>query len=154
MTPRSDLTNNFLFFLFQGHHEIGKQPFGILSAIKNDELFLAGSWGSEFCESMKPIDGDHIVKGKISLCAFSSTNLNFILRQNGIKNVILAGFLTNCCVESTMRNAYEYGYTVYTIPDCCAATSIAGHEAAISNTFGMFSTPSNHLEIMEALTST
>ncbi len=102
---------------------------------------------------MKPVHGDHIVKGKSGLCAFSSTNLDFYLRQNGIKNVILAGYLTNCCVESTMRNAYEYGYSVYTVPDCCAATSISGHDAAISNTFDMFSTPSNHAEIIEALRS-
>ena len=35
-----------------------------------------------------------------------------ILRQNGIKDVALCGFLTNCCVESSMRSAYELGYNV------------------------------------------
>jgi nicotinamidase-related amidase len=61
---------------------------------------------------MKPKEGDLIVKGKSGLCGFQSTNLDFLLRQNDIKNVVLAGFLTNCCVESTMRTAYEYGYRV------------------------------------------
>ena len=82
-----------------------------------------------------------MVKGKRGLCGFHSTNLDFILRQNDIKNVVLGGFLTNCCVESTMRAAYERGYRVYTLKDCCAATSMAGQDAAIEHTFGMFSMP-------------
>jgi len=41
-----------------------------------------------------------------------------------------------------MRSAYELGYQVYTTKDCCAATSVAGHEAAYEHTFGMFSFPS------------
>ena len=59
---------------------------------------------------MKPAKDDIICKGKIGLCGFQSTNLDFILRQNNVKNVVLGGFLTNCCVESTMRSAYERGY--------------------------------------------
>lgn len=36
---------------------------------------------------------------------------------------LFAGLLqTNCCVESTMRAAYEHGYRVFTLTDCCAAT--------------------------------
>ncbi|NJM08671.1 isochorismatase family protein [Candidatus Gracilibacteria bacterium] len=46
-----------------------------------------------------------------------------ILRQRGIANVALGGFLTNCCVESTKRTAYELGYTVVTLTDCTATTS-------------------------------
>lgn len=63
-----------------------------------------------------------MVQGKSGLCGFTSTNLPFILSHNGIKNVALAGFLTNCCVESTMRAAYEAGFNVITLTDCCAAT--------------------------------
>lgn len=63
-----------------------------------------------------------MVQGKTGLCGFTSTNLPFILSHNGIKNVALAGFLTNCCVESTMRAAYEAGFNVITLTDCCAAT--------------------------------
>ena len=125
----------------QGHKEISKTPYGILAAIKNGETFKAGEWGSEICDIMKPDAEDIVSKGKGGLCGFASTNLDFILRQNGIKNVVLGGFLTNCCVESTMRSAYELGYNVYTMKDCCAATSIAGQEAAYEHTFGMFSVP-------------
>ena len=92
---------------------------------------------------MKPSKTDIVIKGKNGLCGFKTTNLNFILRQGGVQNVVLGGFLTNCCIESTMRNAYELGYKVYTMEDCCAATSVGAHKAAYEHTFGMFSVPTN-----------
>lgn len=131
----------------EGHNEIAKNPFGILKGIKEDEVFKAGTWGSKFCEGMRPKENDVVIKGKIGLCAFSSTNLDFVLRQNGIKNIILGGYLTNCCIESTMRNAYEFGYKVYTMKDCCAATSLEAHKAAVNFTFPMFSIPTNSTDI-------
>lgn len=135
----------------QGHREISKNSYGILSGIKEGELFKAGEWGAEICDLMKPEDGDIICKGKNGLCGFQSTNLDFILRQNNIKNILLSGFLTNCCVESTMRSAYEKGYKVYTLKDCCAATSIDGQNAAFEHTFGMFSIPIISDEAIAAL---
>merc|ERR1712194_59117 len=135
----------------KGHHEIGTSPYGILQSVKEGEAFTAGEWGSEICNAMKPQEGDIVVKGKIGLCGFKSTNLDFLLRQNDIKNVVLSGFLTNCCVESTMRAAYENGYRVYTLTDCCAATSKEAQEAAIEHNFGMFSIPSVSTELVETI---
>jgi nicotinamidase-related amidase len=100
---------------------------------------------------MKPEKGDLVVKGKSGLCGFQSTNLDFILRQNGIKNVVLGGFLTNCCVESTMRTAYENGYKVYTLKDCVAATSVAAQDATLEYNFGMFSVPTTSVDVMSAI---
>jgi nicotinamidase-related amidase len=134
----------------KGHPEINGD-FGILANVKAGGAFEAKTWNSEFCTDMVPQPSDLIVKGKTGLCGFHSTNLDFLLRQNRIQNVVLSGFLTNCCVESTMRTAYENGYQVYTLKDCCGATSIAGHDAAFEHTFGMFSIPSNAKEIMEMI---
>lgn len=86
-----------------GHHEIAKNPFGILAGIKEGGAFTSGQWGSQFVTGMQPAPGDLVVKGKKGLCGFASTNLEFLLGQSGSRNVVLAGFLTNCCVESTMR---------------------------------------------------
>ena len=98
--------------------------YGILANVKNGACFTASAWGGQFCDTMQPQPGDIVVEGKKGLCGFASTNLDFLLRQNGIEIVALAGFLTNCCVESTMRAAYEKGYTVVTLTDCTAATSV------------------------------
>ena len=71
----------------KGHNEISAHPYGILAGVKEGEAFTAGEWGSEFAEAMKPKEGDLIVKGKSGLCGFASTNLDFLLRQKGAKNV-------------------------------------------------------------------
>ena len=88
-----------------------------------------------------PADGDIVVEGKRGLDAFGSTNLDFILRSKGITTVVLAGFLTNCCVESTMRSAYEKGFEVITLTDAVGATSQAEHDNAITYDYPMFSKP-------------
>jgi nicotinamidase-related amidase len=134
----------------KGHKEINGE-FGILANVKAGEAFTANTWNSEICDEMKPESSDLVVKGKTGLCGFHSTNLDFLLRQNSINNVVLSGFLTNCCVESTMRTAYENGYKVYTLKDCCGATSVAGQEAAFEHTFGMFSIPTTSDEIMDSI---
>merc|ERR1712046_69727 len=99
-------------------HEVSG-TYGILKGVKGGKCFLKSSPASDFVKGMEPAKGDMVVSGKIGLCAFQSTNLDFILRQNSIKHVALCGFLTNCCVESTMRTAYELGYYVHTITDAC-----------------------------------
>jgi nicotinamidase-related amidase len=116
-----------------GHDEIRAEPYGILKGVKDGAAFTSGEWGADFCDAMRPQKGDLIVKGKTGLCSMATTNLDFLLRQKGAKNVILAGFLTNCCVESTMRSAYELGYNVYTLKDCVAATSIQAQEVSLDS---------------------
>ena len=136
--------------LMKGHEEIGATS-GILVGINEGKAFTSGTWATEFHPSFHPAAKDIVVQGKLGLCAFYSTNLNFLLRQKGIKNVVLGGFLTNCCIESTMRTAYENGYNVYTLKDGTAATSVAAHEAAFEHNFGMFSTPTNCEEVKKAV---
>lgn len=135
----------------EGHNEIGKNPYGVLAGVKEGKAFQAGEWGSQICESMTPLSDDIVVKGKTALCGFHSTNLDFIMRQNEIKNVVLGGFLTNCCVESTMRQAYELGYRVYTLKDCSAATSIEAQDSAFEHNFGMFSVPTTSADVLAGL---
>jgi len=125
----------------KGHMEIAGEPYGILANVKAGEAFAAGEWGSQICELMQPMEGELIAKGKVGLCGFESTNLDFLMRQNGCDNILLSGFLTNCCVESTMRSGYERGYKIYTIEDACAATNVAAHDATFEHNFGMFSIP-------------
>jgi nicotinamidase-related amidase len=135
-----------------GHGEISKSPYGILAGVKQNEAFVSNTWGADFVEGMKPVvPGDLVVKGKSGLCGFTSTNLDFLLRQNHIENVVLGGFLTNCCVESTMRTAYEHGYKVYTLTDCVAATSLVAQDATLQYNFGMFSIPTTSSAVLKAI---
>lgn len=135
----------------EGYGEINVNPYGILAGVVASNAFVKGSWGADIVEDLTPVDGDIVVEGKRGLDAFASTNLDFILRGKGIKNVVLAGFLTNCCVESTMRSAYEKGFNVFTLTDCVAATSVAEHENAIAHDYPMFSHPVTSKELLASL---
>merc|ERR1719217_1945110 len=120
---------------------------GILAGCAKDSLFTEGTWNAEFCKEMAPKAGDKVVSGKKGLDAFPNTDLDALLKAAGAETVVLCGFLTNCCVESTMRTACEKGYNVITATDCCATLSEEGQKAATEGTFGMFSQPMSAADI-------
>ncbi len=123
----------------QGYGELPQHPYGILKGVVDSTAFVKGEWGAEIVDALTPQEGDVIVEGKRGLDTFATTNLDFILRARGITTIALCGFLTNCCVESTMRTGYEKGYEVITLSDCVAATSSEEHENAIKFDYPMFS---------------
>jgi ureidoacrylate peracid hydrolase len=125
----------------EGYGELTAHPYGILKGVVDGQCFVKGSWGAAIIDELAPQQGDIVIEGKRGLDTFASTNLDFILRSKGIKTIVLGGFLTNCCVESTMRTGYEHGYQVVTLTDCMAATSLEQHDNAIAYDFPMFSQP-------------
>jgi nicotinamidase-related amidase len=127
-----------------GYPEIAPNPYGILAGVKAASAFLKESWGAKIIDMLAPHIGDIVVEGKRGLDCFASTNLDFILRQRGITDLAIAGFLTNCCVESTMRSAYERGYRVITLTDCTATLSQEEQRFAVEKNFPMFSRPMPH----------
>ena len=135
------------------YHELNQSPYGILKGVVDNKAFRKGTWGVEIIDELKPHPEDIVIEGKRGLCGFQSTNLDFILRNKGIQTVALCGFLTNCCVESTMRSAYELGFEVITLKDSTAATSQKEQDAALECDFGMFSHPMNHDEFIEQLSA-
>jgi len=82
--------------------------------------WLEGTPGPEIIPPLTPKEGDIIIRGKLTLDAFHSTALNYILRANEIEYVAFTGFHTNWCVESSARSAYDLGYRVLVIKDCTA----------------------------------
>jgi nicotinamidase-related amidase len=122
-----------------GYGELADHPYGILKGVVDSTAFVKGEWGAEIVDAVAPQEGDVIVEGKRGLDTFATTNLDFILRARGIDTIALSGFLTNCCVESTMRTGYEKGYRVITLSDCVAATSPEEHDNAIKFDYPMFS---------------
>jgi nicotinamidase-related amidase len=135
----------------EGYGEITGHPYGILKGVVDTGSFVKGTWGAAIVDALAPEAGDIVLEGKRGLDAFASTNLDFILRSKGIATVALAGFLTNCCVESTMRSAYERGFEVITLTDCVAATSGPEHANAIQYDYPMFSKPMTAAEFSGVL---
>jgi ureidoacrylate peracid hydrolase len=137
----------------EGYNEITAHPYGILKGVVDGNAFVKGSWGAAIVDDLAPADGDIVIEGKRGLDTFASTNLDFILRSKGITTLVLGGFLTNCCVESTMRSGYENGYQVITLSDCVAATSVEEHDNALKYDYPMFSQPMSSAEFIAELGS-
>ena len=135
----------------EGYNELSSHPYGILKGVVDGHAFVKDSWGAEIVDDLAPRPGDIVIEGKRGLDTFASTNLDFILRSKGIKTIALGGFLTNCCVESTMRTGYEHGYRVVTLNDCLAATSVEEHDNALAYDFPMFSEPMSSSEFIAQL---
>jgi ureidoacrylate peracid hydrolase len=130
------------------YHELTSEPYGILKGVVDSKSFRKGTWGAEIIDTLKPETNDIVIEGKRGLDAFASTNLDFILRSRGIANIALGGFLTNCCVESTMRTGYEKGFNVITLKDCTATLSEEEQRMAVEKNYPMFSRPVNHGEFL------
>lgn len=88
------------------------------------------SWGNDFYEQVRPREDEAIVT-KHRFDAFLNTDLDLILRSNGIRSVVLSGVATNVCVETTARHAFVRDYYVVLAEDCTAAYSREEHEASL-----------------------
>ena len=126
------------------YHELSQRPYGILKGVVDNKAFRKGEWGAEIVDLLSPKAEDVVIEGKRGLDAFATTNLDFILRQRGIETIALCGFLTNCCVESTMRTGYEKGFDVVTLTDCTATVSEEEQTLATEKNYPMFSRPMTH----------
>ncbi len=133
------------------YHELSPTPYGILKGVVDSQSFRKGTWGAEIVQDLTPTEQDIVVEGKRGLDTFASTNLDFILRSRGITTIALGGFLTNCCVESTMRTGYEKGFDVITLKDCTATLSEEEQRLAVEKNYPMFSRPMNHDEFLAEL---
>jgi len=101
---------------------------GILAQVKALKAFAEGGFGARFFEEMQPEPGDLVIGGRRGISAFHRSDLDEILRRRGIRRLAVSGFLTNLCVESTVRSAYDFGYDVVVIKDATAANSLEEQE--------------------------
>jgi ureidoacrylate peracid hydrolase len=93
---------------------------------------LEGTWGGEFYGDLRPNGrAREFVVRKHRYSAFWGTNLDLILRSNGIKTLVMTGVATSGCVESTTRDAFFNSYYVVTAADCCADYDVARHENSL-----------------------
>ena len=95
-------------------------------------IFVAkSSWEAQVLAEVAP-EGDELVLPKTSSSVFNSTNLDYLLRNIGIADVFVAGFLTDECIDHSMKDGADRGYYMNCVHDACAAESEERHQAALA----------------------
>jgi len=94
-----------------------------------------GSRDAQVLDEVAPI-GDEIVLTKTSSSVFISTNIHYVLGNLGVKQLIVAGALTDQCVDSAVRDACDLGYLVTLPVDACATQSATRHATSLANNAG------------------
>jgi ureidoacrylate peracid hydrolase len=94
-----------------------------------------GSVDAQMVDELEPTD-DEMVFRKTSSSVFISTNIDYVLRNLGTKYLIIAGCLTDQCVDSAVRDACDFGYLVTVPADACATLSAERHDWSLRNNRG------------------
>lgn len=92
-------------------------------AIRDGRALRAGTRGVEIWEELTPQPGDIIVE-KIRQSGFTYTSLEAVLRELGVRNVIVSGVSTGACVECTARDAVSRDFNVIFLSDGTASSGI------------------------------
>ena len=117
---------------------------------ESNPVCLPNSWGAQFYQ-VEPTTADCIVT-KHRYSAFTGTDLNLILRSKGIETILVSGVVTNICVETTARDAFNLDYDVILVEDCCGAYFSDEHTSTLNNIrkyFGLVADSRTLVRIME-----
>ncbi|AVS69491.1 cysteine hydrolase [Paracidovorax avenae] len=110
--------------------------------------------GGTFIDSLQPREGELIIWKDVN-SSFVGTTLELELRRRGVTRLVVAGFFTNYCVETTVRMAGNMAFDTYLIHDACATTNQIGvdgtdhdpeliHNISVTSMNGEFCTAIDH----------
>ena len=94
-----------------------------------------GSWDGKVIDELAPLD-DEIWLPKGSSSVFVSTHIDYLLRNLGIKQLVISGLITDQCVESAIRDACDLGYLVTQVTDACLTYSQQRHDHSLQTIKG------------------
>jgi ureidoacrylate peracid hydrolase len=89
-----------------------------------------GSWEARVLDEIAPAE-DEMTFRKTSSSVFISTNVDYVLRNLGIRSLIIVGIMTDQCVESAVRDACDLGYLVTLVTDACTTNSAERHNQSV-----------------------
>jgi nicotinamidase-related amidase len=88
-------------------------------------IFVPGTPALEIRSEVAPAPGEAIITKHLP-GSFTGTPLEQLLRERGIERVIVTGFMTQMCVDTTARQAAHLGFQVAVLADACAAKAVTG----------------------------
>jgi len=119
-----------IFFTRHGHRNPRKDG-GMLGNWWQD-LILYGSAEWELINELTVYPRDTIVD-KNRYSAFFNTDLDKDLKAHGVEDLVICGVMTNCCCETTARDAFVRDYRVFFVADATAAANEELHVASLKN---------------------
>ncbi|MCV0349227.1 MAG: cysteine hydrolase [Nitratireductor sp.] len=90
-----------------------------------------GSVDAQVIDEVAP-RGDEMVIPKTSSSLFNSTNFEYLVRNIGLDTIIVTGFLTDQCVDHTIRDGADRGFHMICVSDGCATDTQARHVSALN----------------------
>lgn len=97
---------------------------------KSPDYTLRGTWGWKLVEGLEVGSQDLVVE-KFRPDSFVQTNLDLLLRAHAVETVVILGFITEGCVESTVRAASYHDYYTVVVKDGVASTNPVLHEGSM-----------------------
>lgn len=95
-------------------------------------LLIRGEVGHDTVDELYPIHGEPVID-KPGRGAFAHTDFELLLRNKGIKNLVIAGVTTDVCVSTTMREANDRGFDCVILEDGTAASELSLHVSTIES---------------------
>lgn len=107
-------------------------------------------YGSKGWQMLPQFDiKDRIVIDKNQYSAFQGTDLHNVLQSQGVETVIISGVMTNCCCETTARQAFMLGYNVIFVNDATNTFNADLHLATLKNIAFGFGTVKNTVDLLK-----
>ncbi|WP_420548848.1 cysteine hydrolase family protein [Curvivirga sp.] len=87
---------------------------------EESSFFVPGTDGTHIHETVTPKEGEPLIVKQFAN-SFRDTNLKEVLDEIGVKNLVIAGAMSNMCIDAGTRAAADLGYSVSVAEDACAA---------------------------------
>lgn len=114
-----------------GHSDGGLLVDLLMPALRAEKALLSGSWDAETVPELAPIAGELVID-KNRPSAFFKTGLEDHLAEREIDQLIVCGVTTNCCVESTVRDASQRDIATFVVADATAELDRQRHDGALA----------------------
>lgn len=133
-----------------GHVDGGVLVDHLMPELRQYDALVAGSWDAATLDALAPAPDEPVI-AKNRPSAFFGTDLDARLRALGISRLIVCGVTTNCCVESTVRDASQLDYQTFVVADATGELDPGRHAASLATMGLLFAHVVTLDEVTEAL---
>lgn len=116
-------------------------------------LLIRGEVGHDTIDELYPIPGEPVID-KPGRGAFAHTDFELLLRNKGVKNLVIVGVTTDVCVSTTMREANDRGFDCVVLEDATGASDATLHMSTMDSVKmegGIFGTVSKTDDLVHAV---